>query len=563
MSKRKSSEDVNRRLSMAVEQSPASVVISNTEGIIEYINSKFIEVTGYTAKDVIGESVDILKSEHISDKQYKNIWKKVYSDGEWSGELCATKKNGEMLWEHVTVTPIKDSVGVITHSLIVKEDVTAKKEYEKRLEHQANFDTLTDLPNRVLAIDRLSQALIRAKRLKNIVAVMFVDLDQFKHINDTLGHSLGDMLLLEASRRLKSVIRDSDTIARLGGDEFLVILSDLNTVIQAEIVAKKILTIFNNPFMLDRHEIFITASIGITIYPDDGNDPNVLLRNSDTAMYRAKEISRNTSQFFTSQMNELSNRRVEIESQLRHALERKELFLEYQPVIEISSGKLLGAEALLRWNNVKLGSMPPVSFIPLAEETGLIIPIGQWVLDTACAQMKDWQNKLKRPLKIAVNVSSRQFKGGDLVEGVSKALSKNRLSAECLDLEITEGLLIENIDKTNETLNYFNKMGVKISIDDFGIGYSSLNYVRQFPFSTLKIDKSFVKDILEDTQTAALIKAIISMAHDLDLKVIAEGVENEEQLAYLRFQGCDQVQGYYLSRPLAVDKFLEYARSKV
>ncbi|HNV23292.1 MAG TPA: EAL domain-containing protein, partial [Candidatus Omnitrophota bacterium] len=462
-------------------------------------------------------------------------------------------------WEYISITPIKDPEGVITNYLVTKEDLTVRKEFETRLEHQANFDALTDLPNRVLAFDRLSQAIVRAQRAQRLVALMFVDLDQFKRVNETLGHSVGDHLIIEASRRIKSVTRDSDTIARLGGDEFLIILPDLTHSAQAEIVAKKILDILSKPYIFEGQEIFMTGSIGITIAPDDGDDPETLLRNADSAMFKAKDASRNTLHFFTSEMNEVSNKRIGLEAQLRHALERDELFLVYEPFIDIASGKIFGAEALLRWQNKELGLMPPLSFIPLAEETGLIVPIGEWVLETACAQLKSWEEQLGLPLRIAVNVSSRQFKINNIVETILKVLNKTKLESTHLELEITENLLIDGTPRIKEILNQLSMIGVRISIDDFGTGYSSLNYLKKFPFKTLKIDRSFVKDIVDDASTAALTKAIISMAHGLDLKVIGEGVENEGQLEYLRFQGCDSVQGFYFTKSLKEDDFLAFA----
>lgn len=556
---RKKAEEASFKLSSAVEQSPASVIICDTKGTIEYVNPRFTQITGYLATDVLGQDIRILKSDHISERQYKDMWKKISSGREWSGELCSLKKDGEAYWEYISITPIKDPEGVITNYLVTKEDLTVRKEFETRLEHQANFDALTDLPNRVLAFDRLSQAIVRAQRAQRLVALMFVDLDQFKRVNETLGHSVGDHLIIEASRRIKSVTRDSDTIARLGGDEFLIILPDLTHSAQAEIVAKKILDILSKPYIFEGQEIFMTGSIGITIAPDDGDDPETLLRNADSAMFKAKDASRNTLHFFTSEMNEVSNKRIGLEAQLRHALERDELFLVYEPFIDIASGKIFGAEALLRWQNKELGLMPPLSFIPLAEETGLIVPIGEWVLETACAQLKSWEEQLGLPLRIAVNVSSRQFKINNIVETILKVLNKTKLESTHLELEITENLLIDGTPRIKEILNQLSMIGVRISIDDFGTGYSSLNYLKKFPFKTLKIDRSFVKDIVDDASTAALTKAIISMAHGLDLKVIGEGVENEGQLEYLRFQGCDSVQGFYFTKSLKEDDFLAFA----
>lgn len=558
----KKHEETLRKLSMAVEQSPASVIITDHNGTIEYVNPKFIEVTGYSFDDVVGKNPRILKSGYTTDEQYKRLWKTIAAGEEWRGEFYNKKKNGELFWEYASISPIKDAQGIITHFIASKEDVTKRKEFEKRLVHQANFDSLTDLPNRILAFDRVSQAMSRAKRERQSVAVMFIDLDQFKKVNDTLGHSIGDELLIKAAHRLIASVRQSDTVARLGGDEFLVILPDLDAMTHSTVVAQKILESFSEAFVLGNNEVFVTASIGISIYPNDGTDPHVLLRNADAAMYKAKEDSRNTFRFFTQEMNEKAIERMAMEAHLRHVLERGELFLEYQPILN-QKGFVTGAEALLRWKSYEFGVVYPQQFIPLAEETGFIKPIGAWVLGVACKQMKIWQSQFEMPLRITVNVSARQFKGGDFIDTISWALHESRLAPETLELEITEGLLMDIDPQTTKIIEDINAMGVRLSIDDFGTGYSSLIYLNKFPFQTLKIDRNFVAELNKNSKNTAVCSAIIAMAHSLGLMVISEGVETEEQLKVLQRYKCDWFQGYLFSKAVAPEAFYEYTENNL
>lgn len=558
ISVRKRDEERLKKLSMAVEQSSSSVFITNAQGVIEYVNPRFTEVSGYEFLEAIGQKPSILKSGYTADEQYKDLWETITAGNVWRGELYNKRKNGEFIWEHVTVSSIKDEALNITHFVAVKEDVTTNKEYEKKIVRQANFDSLTELPNRLLAVDRLSQAISRAQRERKLVMVMIIDLDQFKVVNDTLGHIFGDELLVEAARRLLFAVRGTDTVARLGGDEFLVILPDLDDVRNSVMIANKILEAFSSPFVLDGKEHFVTASIGMTVFPEDGIDPHTLLRNADSAMYRAKEDTRNTFRFFTPVMNEKIVDRMNIESSLRHAIEKDELFLVYQPLVDMT-GKFVGAETLLRWNNPGVGLVMPDKFISLAEETGLIVPIGNWVLENACKQAKSWMNELGRKFRISVNVSSRQFKGNDIVKSVIDTIRLTGIDPACLELEVTERMLIEDAPRTSRILNQLNDVGVKLSIDDFGTGYSALSYLKKYPFHTLKIDRAFVRDITIDVEDAALSTAIIAMAHSLGLQVIGEGVETEEQLEFLRFKGCDFVQGFYFSKPLLPVDFIEFA----
>ena len=560
---KKKSGDILRKLSMAVEKSPASVVITDINGYVEYVNPKFEEVTGYTFDEVVGRKTNVLKSGYTPDRVYQDLWTTIISGKQWRGEIQNRKKNGELFWEDVTISPITSEDGEITHFLAVKEDITMHKEYEKRLTKRANFDYLTDLPNRVLVFDRLLHDLASAGRRGRFVVVMFVDLDQFKLVNDTLGHAAGDKLLMESAARLKDSIRKSDTVARFSGDEFLVILPDLTAATHSAVVAQKILAAFSKPFFIDGREVFVTASIGLSVYPTDGDDPDVLLKNANAAMYWAKKESRNTFRFFTAEMDDRAVERMEMETHLRYALDQGALELYYQPFIEVKTGRLVGAEALLRWNDPELGSIGPDKFIPLAEEAGLIIPIGDWVLREACQQARRWQTQCGAVLRVAVNISSRQFKGSNLVETVAQALKVSGLPPDCLEMELTERLLMEDADKTREVLQQLRSMGVRFSIDDFGTGYSALGYLKRFSFDTLKVDRAFVRDVTVDPEDAALASAIINMGHSLGLMVIGEGVETKEQFAFLKKHHCDWVQGFYFSKPLPAKDFLVFIKEYV
>lgn len=421
---------------------------------------------------------------------------------------------------------------------------------EQRVNHLATHDALTDLPNRNLLQDRITKALTRDHRSHGQVAVLFIDLDHFKLINDSVGHDIGDLLLKEVAARLLFCVRGEDTVARQGGDEFIIVLENIASAADASIVAQKILDALMQPYFIKEEELHIGASIGIAIYPDDGNNEEALLRNSDIAMYHAKKAGRNGYQFFTPEMNQLVAERYTLEADLRRALERNELRLYFQPVIGMPNREMTSMEALLRWQHSDLGLVPPLKFISLAEETGLIVPIGEWVLRTACLQIKEWQAQGYEVPRVAVNLSVRQFRHKTLVADISRILNETGVEAHCLSLEITESMLAQNVDEAARILNQLSAMGLEIAMDDFGTGYSSLSYLKRFPITTLKIDRSFVRDITTDPNDAAIIAAIIAMAGSLNMRVVAEGIETEEQLAFLTKQGCSRYQGYYFSKPL-------------
>jgi diguanylate cyclase (GGDEF)-like protein/PAS domain S-box-containing protein len=560
VTKRKHAEDNLRKLAMAIEQSSASVMITDTEGSIEYVNPRFTEVTGYNRTEVIGRNPRILKSGYMPDEHARGLWTTVLAGREWRGEFYNKKKNGDLYWEHASISPIRGHDGSVTHFLAVMEDMTLRKEYEERLLHQANFDDLTDLPNRVLAADRLAQALARARRNGTTVGVMFIDIDHFKRVNDNLGHAIGDEFLVQAAERLTGCVRDTDTVARFGGDEFLIVMPDLETEVPLDVITEQVLTAFAQPFSLAGHEVVVTASIGITVYPDDGEDPHMLFRNADSAMYHAKDEGRNTYRFFTPEMNKKALRRLELEERLKYALERGELSLQYMPIIAVSSGRTVGAEALLRWENPELGDISPNTFIPVAEETGLIGPIGDWVLKESCREAGRWRRQAGEVLRLAVNISSRQFWGANLLGAVKYGLSAGALPGSALTLEINEQLLLDDPPATGEVMSELAELGVRFAVDDFGTGFSSLGYLQRFRFDGLKIDRSFMRDVASDGRNATLARAIIAMAHGLGLEVIGEGVETEQQLEFLRGCECDMVQGYYFSKPLSPDEMLERVR---
>jgi diguanylate cyclase (GGDEF)-like protein len=473
-----------------------------------------------------------------------------------SVEIELRRADRRALWVIENLVLVGDQASGVVHATVV--DISDRKRAEEQIEFHAYHDVLTHLPNRKLFTDRLRHALTRAKRSGKSVAVMFIDVDHFKTINDTLGHTSGDELLLEMARRLRECVREDDTVARLGGDEFAIILVDLREPDDAMLVAQKILDAVQEPLTIAGMPLVVTASIGISTYPVDGVDPESLLRNADSAMYRAKEGGRNTYQLCTDEMKRRAMERLSLESRLRIAVHEQQLVLAYQPQINLVTGRTIGVEALVRWNDPERGLIEPASFIPIAEETRLIVPLGEWVLRTACKQTKEWQERGAGPIRIAVNLSARQFQQHDLVEMVLSALEDSGLGASSLELEITETTAMQNADATVETLHALRRIGVGISIDDFGMGYSSLNYLRRFPITALKIDRAFVNDLAVNDGDAAIVSAVISMARSLRLRVVAEGVETAEQFAFLRSKECDEAQGYYFSRPVMTDEATRY-----
>jgi diguanylate cyclase (GGDEF)-like protein/PAS domain S-box-containing protein len=565
----KLTEDNLRKLSQAIEQSPVSVMITDLEGNIEYVNPEFCKNTGYSAEEVAGKNPRFMKSGTTQASQFRSMWNTISAGQSWSGELYNKKKNGDLFWENVTISPIKNRQGKTTHYLAIKEDISLRKDYEERLLYQANYDKLTELPNRALAYDRLQQAVASAKRENKRIAILYMDFDHFKDINDTLGHEAGDRFLIEMSKRLKFQVRDVDTVARLGGDEFLIMMAEVSDELGAtdseyieaiQTKTREMMQAVAMPCMVDDIEFSITVSVGIAIFPRDGEDPHMLLRNADTAMYRSKRKGRGVCEVFTPEMSDIVIKRVELDNKMRHALEDGCFYLKYQALMNAQTHAIVGAEALLRWEDEELGDVPPDVFIPLAEESGIIVDIGNWVLDTACRDVKRWQQSSNnKDLYMAINLSGRQFRGKGIGARVSSLLDKHGLSGRSLELEITERLLMKDVPEVISTMNQFKEMDIRLSIDDFGTGYSSLSYLKRFPFDVLKIDKAFVRDIGIDPDDSALCEAIIAMAHSLGLGVIGEGVENAEQFEFLKQRGTEVIQGYYVSKPMIYDEFTQFA----
>lgn len=525
------------------------IMITDKRGVIVSVNPSFTTLTGYTRVEVIGETPSILNSGRQNTDFYINMWSSIHEKGFWKGEIWNKKKSGEVYPEWLSISTIYDKNQETINYVGVFSDITERKESEEYLKYLANYDTLTDLPNRVLFKARLEVAIENAKRYDKKVAILFLDLDRFKGINDTLGHNVGDYVLKQVAERLSQNVRKSDTVARLGGDEFTIILPEIKKEDVAISVVNKIFKALTYPFFYKEQELFITTSIGITFYPDDAISIENLLKNADSAMYKAKEQG-NRFALYTPDINDKLSRDRIIEQGLHKALDRAELTIYYQPQIDLKTKKIIGLEALLRWIHPELGYVSPAEFIPVAEQTGLIVPIGEWVIKEACRKNKDWQEKGYPSITLAVNLSARQFMDSNLVPTIIRILKETKLDPKYLDLEITESISIYNINKIIQILTELKAIGINVSIDDFGTGHSSLSYLKSFPITHLKIDKSFVDDIVSDKSNLVIIKAIIEMAHGLDLKVIAEGVESKEQLLYLEKLNCNAAQGYIFSRPL-------------
>ncbi|MDX9710522.1 MAG: EAL domain-containing protein [Trichloromonas sp.] len=561
ITERKVAEEELRKLSLAVEQSPAAVLITDPAGTVEYVNPKFTRITGYTLEEAQARTSSLLKSEGMSEEAYRGLLDRLSSGEEWHGEIRSRRKNGSRYWELASISPVVGSDGAITHYVAVKEDISDRKDYEAQLEYLSTHDELTGLANRALLSDRLEQSIHYAQRSERQVAVLLLDLDRFKFINDSLGHDFGDRLLCEVARRLQDSVREADTVARLGGDEFVLLLTELAGTKDAGLVANKILCRLAEPYHLDGREITLTASLGISLYPRDGLDVATLIRNADTAMYQSKRES-STFSYYATEMNQKVLATLEMEGGLRNALERQEFRLHYQPQVDLASGRVIGCEALLRWLHPQKGMISPGDFIPLAEETGLITPIGTWALHEACRQAVVWQEAGFPELRMAVNLSARQFRKGDLPQQVRKALHQTGLAADRLELELTESMVMEDPVGAKQTMQGLKDLGVFLSLDDFGTGYSSLNYLRRFPVDSLKIDRSFIRDVVVDPSGASVVTSIVDIAHNLRLAAVAEGVETREQLDFLVGCGCDSYQGFFFSKPIPADDFTSLLRGQ-
>lgn len=545
------SEDRLRMLKEAVDCLPVGITISDIHGRIVYSNPAEAEMHGYTMAELVDKEAGQFAPSSLRKPFPPD---KINNIGVWRRESVNIRKNGEKFPVQLSSIAVRTAEGRCLGIVTSCEDITSRKETEKKIHRLAFHDTLTGLPNRRTFLDRLHQALSLAKREGRQTGLLFLDLDNFKDVNDTQGHVFGDKLLREVAGRLAAGMRGSDTLARLGGDEFVVVLASINSQKNAAVAAERILSIFSRPFDIDGRQIYSSASIGIALYPDDGLDVESLLKCSDTAMYHAKTEGKSNYRFFSNEMNERIMRRVALENSLRGGLERREFFLRYQPQWDLKTMRMTGVEVLLRWQSAEFGLLLPSEFIPLAENSGQIFGLGEWVLRTACIQARNWAREGHQGLRVAVNISGLQFRQPDFQEMIGRIIRESGIEPGNLELEFTESIIMDKADKSIDTLRSLKKMGVQLSIDDFGTGYSSLSYLKHFPIDRIKIDHSFIADVNHSNDDAAIVEAIISMAHSLKLKVIAEGVEQSDQFQFLTERNCDEVQGFYLAMPMTAEE---------
>ena len=541
------------------ECSHEAIVIADSDRNILAVNRAFSEITGYHTDEAIGRTMLFHSVDEDQSGDEGSLWETVKQKGHWRGETCNRRQNGVTYHELASISSVTDQQNKISHYICVGADITERKNAEQRIENMAYYDALTNLPNRVMLKDRLAQALPLARREQFSLAVMMIDLDRFKTINDSLGHHVGDQLLRQVAGRLLECVRKVDTISRMGGDEFVAVLLNADFDGAAR-VAQRMLDYLGEPYDIDGHRIYSTPSIGISIFPNDGEDGEALIKQADVAMYHAKDFGRNNYQFFTTDMNQSVLERMSLERGLREALERNELVLHYQPQLDTVSGRILGAEALLRWNHPEKGLIQPKRFISVAEDSGLIVPIGDWVIREVCRQIRAWQDDGLDVCRISINLAARQLRELALVDTIRTALEENSVSPHLLEFEVTESTLMVDSAIADRHLQELDDLGVELSIDDFGIGYSSLSYLKRFPFDRLKIDRSFVQDLPSPDGEAVIISAVIGLSRNLKMLVVAEGVETEEQLDLLQTLGCSAAQGFLFSKPLSSERFAAFLR---
>ena len=537
------------------ESTLEGILITDGYGIIRSVNPAFTRITGYSAEEAIGQTPAILKSGKQAPEFYEHLWNNLKKEGFWQGEVINRRKNGLLYTEHLSITGIRDESGGFANYVAVFSDITQRKQAEERLHFLANHDALTGLPNRTLFIEKLQMAVMHAKSNHQRCALLFIDLDRFKLVNDTLGHHAGDELLCEIAEGLRRSVPADGTVARLSGDEFIILLENVGTVQQVASQAQAVLDQISGETVVSGQEVFVSASVGISMYPEDGTSADTLLVNADTAMYRAKERGKNTFQFYTADMNARALERLRLEYALHRALAQDELQVWYQPKVQLATGRIIGAEALIRWQHPEMGMVSPAVFIPIAEESSLIVSLGEWAFRTACETVAEWKRQALFPGRIAVNISGRQLKFGGIAELVSRTLSDLGMPSDCLELEVTESVAMDDDSGMIDVLYRLQELGVYLSIDDFGTGYSSLSYLKRLPVRGLKIDRSFVLNLHEDRDDAAIARAIISIAGSLGLDLVAEGVELEEHREFLLRNGCIWAQGYLFSRPLPPAEF--------
>jgi diguanylate cyclase (GGDEF)-like protein/PAS domain S-box-containing protein len=551
VSERRRSEERLREASTVLASTHDGVVVTDRNGVIKSVNPAFCKISGYDEDELVGWNANLLQSGRHDRAFFAALWESLRTEGLWQGEIWNRRRSGETYPVWLTISAVHAAGEEAGNYVATFSDISSLKASEKQLEHLAHHDALTDLPNRVVLHARLEQAISRVRRVGGCGALLFLDLDRFKHVNDSLGHPAGDELLRQVSQRLRLRLRDTDTLARFGGDEFVVLLDQINEPEDAARVAQVLIDQLDEPFILSgTQEVFVGTTIGISLFPADGELAEQLIQHADAALYDAKANGKGTYRFFTADLTRTAINRLEMESRLRRGLERNEFLLHYQPLVTLADGKTVGVEALVRWQDPVHGLVPPVKFIPLAEDTGLICQLGDWVLRTACAQMKEWRDAGVELERVAVNLSPKQFQQSDLYERIETILTDAGLPGHCLELEITEGVLMEQAREAEAKLHMLRKLGVKIAIDDFGTGYSSLAYLKRFPIDKLKVDQSFVRDIPEDVADMEIATAIIGLAQNLGLEVLAEGIETKAQLEFLERRGCDTGQGYWFGKPM-------------
>lgn len=544
--------EAEHRLTATVfRASSEAIMITDTENRIVDVNPAFTRITGYPRSEVLGRNPRLLQSGIQSDNFYREMWAAINQNGHWRGEIWNRRRNGELYPEWLTLDRVLSPEGAVLNYVAMWSDISERKEAEARIHYLAHYDALTDLPNRVLFNDRFNQALLHARRYNQAVALMFVDLDRFKVVNDTLGHRVGDELLKQVAERLRQCVREEDTVSRQGGDEFVVLLTGLDTSSSAALVAEKILTALAQPVYFEGHELAVTGSVGIACYPGDGADPETLMKNADLAMYRAKNVGRNNYQFFSPELEQGALFRLTLENAMRRALDRDEFALHYLPQVDNPSGRVLSLEALIRWHHPERGLLLPDQFIPLAEESGLVLPLSLWVLRRAARQLAEWRSRGLALVPIAINLCEAQLRQPDFAEAVSAILEEEGVEGRWFELEFTEAALMYDTERNMRVLTELKQLGVGITLDDFGVGYSNLNILRRLPVDTLKIDRSLVSDVTRSEDDAVIVDAIISMAQSMNLKVVAEGVETADQAGFFKARACAEIQGHFFSK--AVD----------